>query len=141
MKPSARILLAALSTVAVAALATVLSSSLSPEVRNQSVRAVETSPAGVVQRFGICETPGVAQEDNVPASAAGLSGPGRAAARTAIQKSCDENILGFETTYRVTFFAAMLALVVALFLPGWPGAWAGRAGLDTSARPVISGGH
>lgn len=127
--------------VAVAALATVLSSSLSPEVRNQSARAVEISPAGVVQRFGICETPGVAQEDNVPASSAGLTGPGRAAARTAIQKSCDENILGFETTYRVTFFAAMLALVVALFLPGWPGAWAGRAGLDTSARPVISGGH
>jgi len=127
--------------VAVAALATVLSSNISPEVRNQRTQPREVTSNGSTERFGICETPGVANEDNVPAAAANLPAPAKAQARAAVQKACDENIVGFEATYRVTFFASIAALLVALFLPGWPGKWDGRAGLQGTARPVVGGGH
>jgi hypothetical protein len=35
-------------------------------------------------------------------------------------------IAGFERAYTVTFYAAILALVLGLLLPGWPGKWVGR---------------
>jgi hypothetical protein len=44
---------------------------------------------------------------------------------------------GFEASYRVTFFAAVGALILAAFLPGWPGKWGGRGSTQT---PVV-GGH
>jgi hypothetical protein len=40
--------------------------------------------------------------------------------------ACQENIAGFERAYTVTFYAAILAVLVGLFLPGWPGRWVGR---------------
>ncbi len=43
-----------------------------------------------------------------------------------MQRACQENIAGFELAYKVTFYAAIVALVLGLLLPGWPGKWAGR---------------
>jgi DHA2 family multidrug resistance protein len=121
--------------VSVAALATVFSSSISPEIRAQQdqmqdaqVTSAATSP------FGICETPGVRAEDNLPpgadASLASLSTSIAATARTKIlntlQLACDQSIQGFENAYRITFFAAIGALILGAFLPGWPRKWGGR---------------
>jgi hypothetical protein len=45
---------------------------------------------------------------------------------TLLNRACKENIDGFERAYQVTFYAASMALVLGLMLPGWPGRWAGR---------------
>jgi hypothetical protein len=45
-------------------------------------------------------------------------------------EACRENILGFEQAYRITFFAAILAFLIGLLLPGWPFKWAGRRAAD-----------
>jgi DHA2 family multidrug resistance protein len=119
--------------VSVAALATVFSSSISPEIRAQQDKLQETQTASVV-RFGVCETPGVKPEENLPpgasASLASLSGPTADAARTkilsTIQAACDQSVQGFENAYRITFFAAIGALILGSFLPGWPRKWGGR---------------
>ncbi|MBX0331099.1 DHA2 family efflux MFS transporter permease subunit [Oscillochloris sp. ZM17-4] len=125
-------------SIGVAVLATVLTSALSPAVRAQSAQAQESAAsAGVATRFGVCETPGVTPADNIPPAAAaqisGLPQAQQAAAKqqilAGVQQACSENLVGFEQTYLLTFYAAMLALFIALFLPGWPAKWAGRAGL------------
>jgi len=130
--------------VAVAALATVLTSTLSADVRAQEDQMQQT-PTASTARFGICETPGVRAEDNVPPSlVASLSGESAGAAQPAkskivagLQRACDQSIQGFEAAYRLTFYGAIGALVLALFLPGWPGKWGGRGSTE---RPV-TGGH
>lgn len=135
--------------VSVAALATVLTSTLSPEVRElqDKFRAAEPTQQTVQQaRFGLCETPGVAAEDNIPISAAetlkSLPAAQATAAKqkmvTQLQQMCSENISGFEKTYLITFYAAILALIIGAFLPGWPGKWTGRSVGGVSAR---GGGH
>ena len=47
-----------------------------------------------------------------------------------IQRACQENIAGFERAYTVTFYAAFIALLLGLMLPGWPMKWAGRQAAD-----------
>lgn len=129
--------------VAVAALATVLTSTLSQEVREQQEVARANTNAAV-QRFGLCETPGVAPEDNIPAAALeplkNLSVDQQSAAKQQIlaglQEACQENIEGFELTYRITFFASVAALIIGAFLPGWPGKWAGRAAMRGQPMPA-----
>lgn len=37
-----------------------------------------------------------------------------------------ENLLGFERAYKITFYAALVALLLGLYLPGWPGNWTTR---------------
>jgi len=119
--------------VSVAALATVFSSSISADIR---ARQDEMQDAQVTASapFGVCETPGVRAEENLPpgasASIASLSGPAAVAAKAKIlstlQLACDQSVQGFENAYRITFFAAIGALILGAFLPGWPGKWGGR---------------
>jgi DHA2 family multidrug resistance protein len=119
--------------VSVAALATVISSAVSPEIKAQQDQMQESQAAASV-RFGICETPGVRAEENLPpgvnTSLASLSGATAAAARTRIlsmlKTACDQSIQGFEHAYRITFFASIGALILGAFLPGWPRKWGGR---------------
>ncbi|MGE5642840.1 MAG: DHA2 family efflux MFS transporter permease subunit [Byssovorax cruenta] len=119
--------------VAVAALATVLSSAVSPELRSQQDQMQEAQVTSTA-RFGICETPGVSAEENLPpgvdGSLASLSSTAAAAAKTkilsTIKAACDQSIRGFENAYRITFFAAIGALILGALLPGWPGKWSGR---------------
>jgi hypothetical protein len=47
-------------------------------------------------------------------------------------------VAGFEKTYRLTFFFALVATGLAALLPGWPGKWEGRG---PSARASAGGGH
>ena len=132
--------------VAVAALATVLSSTLSPQVREQQdqARASGISQTAQQARFGACETPGVAAADNVPSALAQQSAAVKQQARSMFDQLCRESIAGFERTYQITFYASIVAFLLSFFLPGWPGAWAGRAAMQSSSEkrePVTMGGH
>ena len=130
--------------VSVAALATIFSSAVPAAVRAQQDKLQETQ-ATTSTRFGVCETPGVRAEDNLPpgvdVSLASLPSAQVAAAKTKILASlevaCDSSIKGFENSYRLTFFAAIGALIVGAFLPGWPGKWGGRGSMQASSP----GGH
>jgi EmrB/QacA subfamily drug resistance transporter len=130
-------------SIGVAVLATVLASTLSPEVKamqNQfQGKAAASSPV-----VGLCQgVPGTGQTDSATAAVAslalpGLTQPSQAAAGQGggiIQQACSENIAGFEQAYLVTFYAALVALVLGLLLPGWPGKWQGR-----QAAPEASAG-
>jgi len=131
-------------SIGVAILATVLTSTLSAEVKSLQNQAEEATTA-VRQPFGLCETPGVALEDNIPPAAAAKlkdlpadqAGPAKAAIRAQIQAACDQNVLGFEAAYLLTFYVGLCAIVFGLFLPGWPGTWEGRSEMQKKA----SAGH
>src|SRR6185503_14981133 len=113
--------------------ATVFSSSISADVRTQQDKLQDSQTAST-ERFGVCETPGVRAEQNLPpgveASLASLSTSMADAAKAKIvatlQSACGQSINGFENAYRITFFAAIGALFLGAFLPGWPGKWSGR---------------
>jgi DHA2 family multidrug resistance protein len=130
--------------VAVAALATIFSSSISAEVRAQQDK-MQDQQVSSSARFGVCETPGVKPEENLPpgvsSQLASLSGPVAAAAKTKVlltlQAACQQSISGFENAYRLTFFASIGALIIGAFLPGWPGKWGGRGSMQAPAP----GGH
>jgi DHA2 family multidrug resistance protein len=130
--------------VAVATLATILVGFLSSEVKAQQAQMQE-SQATASTPFGICETPGVAAGDNLPpgtsASLASLSTQAAEGIKAKIladlKLACDQTMQGFEAAYRVTFYASIGALVLAIFLPGWPAKWGGRGAMQTPA----SSGH
>jgi DHA2 family multidrug resistance protein len=130
--------------VAVAALATILVGHLSPDVKAQQEQ-MQNSVASLATPFGVCETPGVAAQDNMPpgitASLTALSAQETQAAKTRIvaglQRACTESMQGFDSAYKLTFFASIGALFLAVFLPGWPGKWGGRS----STQAPIPGGH
>ncbi len=137
--------------VAVAALASVLSSTLSPAVRQlqmQFTNSTEAQLTSAQARFGVCETPGVAPADNIPLPAqaelqklpADQANAAKQKITASLQQACDENIQGFELTYRITFYASLLALIIGAFLPGWPARWGGRAAMQQGA-PMPAGGH
>jgi DHA2 family multidrug resistance protein len=108
--------------IAVAALATVLVSTLSPEVRQAQALAQESQHVSNAPQPGLCEP--------IPATATIQAGSDGLALR---QQACAENIVGFERTYRLTFYAALIALGLGALLPGWPFAWAGRRAADAPA--------
>jgi hypothetical protein len=70
----------------------------------------------------------------VEASLASASAETAAAAKTRIlstlKAACDQSIKGFEQAYRITFFAAVGALILGAFLPGWPRKWGGRGSMQ-----------
>ena len=130
--------------VSVAALATIFASSVSADVRAQQDQLQNTETTAAL-RFGVCETPGVATENNLPpgveASLASLPTAKAAEAKAGIlstlQLACEQSVHGFENAYLLTFFASIGALILGAFLPGWPGKWGGR----TSAQGAMPGGH
>lgn len=130
--------------IAVASLATILVGFLSPQIKAQQ-QQLQNSPVAATTRFGVCETPGIAAENNIPpgasASLAALPPPAAAAAKAQLvallKQTCDQTMSGFEAAYRLTFYASIGALILAAFLPGWPGKWSGRE----STQVPASGGH
>jgi len=125
--------------IAVAALATILVSFLSPQVQAIQQKLQNAPAPSTTQPYGICETPGVAPEDNLPPGVAAtisqLPPAAQAPAKTKtldlLNQTCQESMQGFQAAYRITFFASVGALILAAFLPGWPGKWGGR----TAAQP------
>jgi DHA2 family multidrug resistance protein len=134
----------AVQAVSVAALATIFSASISADIRAQQDQIQNSQSTSAVQ-FGVCETPGVKAEENLPpgvsAKLASLSAPMADAAKSQIlatlNTACKQSMQGFENAYRLTFFAAIGALIIGAFLPGWPGKWSGRGSMQTPAP----GGH
>lgn len=118
--------------ISVAALATILVSFLSPSAQAAAQQMQDSQAVSV--RFGVCETPGVAAQDNLPpgtqAQLSVMDASAAQAAKTQIlavmKTTCDQSMRGFEMAYRLTFYASLAALVVVSFLPGWPGKWGGR---------------
>ena len=126
-------------SIGVAILATVLSSSLSAEVKAQQAQAQES--VTVRAPFGICATPGVAPDDNIPADAlkqlnelpVDMANAAKTKIRAQIQQACAENVQGFESAYLLTFWVACVAIIAGFFLPGWPGPWGGRSEMQRQA--------
>jgi EmrB/QacA subfamily drug resistance transporter len=114
--------------VSVAALATIFSASISPEIRAQQDQMQESQTASS-ERFGVCETPGVAADENLPP---GVAATAKTKVLSTLQSACDQGIKGFENAYRVTFFASIGALILGAWLPGWPRRWGGRASMQES---------
>jgi DHA2 family multidrug resistance protein len=128
--------------ISVAALATILVGFLSPDIQamqNQMQNQLATATAP----YGVCETPGVAAQDNFPpgtlASLTSLPQQAFTAAKAKIlstlQLACDQSMQGFDAAYKLTFFASIAALILAAFLPGWPGKWGGRG--STQNMPMM----
>jgi EmrB/QacA subfamily drug resistance transporter len=126
--------------VSVAALATIFSSATPAAIRTQQdkMQAAQTVSSS---SFGICGTPGIRAEDNLPPALKAnlaLSPVGKKAEILAsVKLACDSGIQGFEDAYNITFFAAIGALIVGAFLPGWPRKWGGRGSMQAPAP----GGH
>ena len=112
-------------SLGVAILATVLASTLSAEVKvyQSELNQAKLASGEVAQSTGICQD---TQADAKPA----VNGNKLASLDTPPgdirQRACDENVLGFEKSYLVTFYASTVALMLGLFLPGWPKKWRGR---------------
>jgi EmrB/QacA subfamily drug resistance transporter len=129
--------------ISVAALATILVGFLSPSTKTQMAQMQAAQPS-IITPFGVCETPGVSAQNNLPpgvsVSFAALSAQAASAARdkivSGVKLACDQSMQGFEAAYRLTFYSSIGALLLAFFLPGWPGKWAGRGSTQTPA-----GGH
>jgi EmrB/QacA subfamily drug resistance transporter len=130
--------------VAVATLAVILTSTLTPRIKALEDQAQE-SPVPASQRFGACETPGVAAADNLPPGAteslASLTPSAAAAAKKQLladlQDVCGQSTQGFAAAFRLTFSASIGALLISFLLPGWPAKWKGRA----SMQGLLAGGH
>jgi DHA2 family multidrug resistance protein len=129
--------------VSVAALATVLVSFLSAEIKAQQDQMQDQLVTSTVP-FGVCSTPGVAAQDNLPPGAsaslaampAGQAEVVKGKILAGLQQACDESMKGFEASYRITFYASVGALILSLFLPGWPAKWGGRG---STQMPVAGG--
>lgn len=130
--------------VSVAMMATILVGYLSTQVKAEQ-NQLQNSVAALTTPFGICETPGVPAQENLPpglmASLGSLSAQQIQATKTKIlagmQLACTESMQGLDTAYRVTFYASIAALIMAVFLPGWPAKWGGRG----STQAPMPGGH
>ena len=119
-------------SIGVAILATVLTSTLTPPVIafQQDPPVSAPTPARQTaansQPVGLCEVPPTPSALQQPVLIASLGTPPPLKSTSIINLACQENIAGFERAYTVTFYAAMLAVVLGLFLPGWPAKWVGR---------------
>lgn len=106
--------------IAVAILATVLVSTLSPQIAALQQQFLNTPVAASTAPVAICDPQSTGTiAANLPPSSNEL-----------LTQACQQNIAGFEKAYTITFYAAIAALVMGILLPGWPFKWAGRRGAD-----------
>jgi DHA2 family multidrug resistance protein len=126
-------------SIGVAFLATILASALSPEINAilQKVQDVPAQSAGF--RIALCEPTPVAATGKADPSTR-LDGNIPQISPGVFQKACQENIAGFEHAYRITFYAAGVALILGLMLPGWPLKWAGRRAADENENTSTEDG-
>ena len=120
--------------IGIAVLATVLASTLSPQISALQQQFL-TAPANTSSApMAICQPASVKLASATIQSA---DPPSQVPAQIAplLKMACQENIAGFEQAYRVTFYAAILAFLIGLLLPGWPFKWAGRRAAD-APQPI-----
>ena len=115
--------------IGVAVLATVLASTLSPQVANLEQQFLDMPQQVGAPRFGLCDAPSSAAiNTNSAAVSTAMQLPSDT--MKLIGQACEESVAGFEQAYKVTFFASIAALALGLMLPGWPRQWAGRRAAD-----------
>jgi DHA2 family multidrug resistance protein len=125
--------------IGVAAMASILAGSLSSDARaflRQSQEQSRNLSAG--PQPGLCEMAAGGMsggEAAVPLLASAVDLPQSTPGAQVDARICDELIAGFENTYTVTFYLALLSMLLSALLPGWPRAWAGRA---ATSAPVAS---
>jgi EmrB/QacA subfamily drug resistance transporter len=125
--------------IGVAVLATVLASTISPEIQQLQQQFAEaprpaTAPthvAGICEPVQLVRTPGLALAAPDGATQVARELPPDVGAL--LQRACRENVAGFEKAYTITFIAALIAVILGLMLPGWPFKWAGRRAADAPA--------
>ncbi len=107
--------------IAIAILATVLVSTLSPQIAAMQQKFLDTPVTPGSAPIAVCEpvSSGTGGTSILPSAESAL-----------LAQACQQNIAGFESAYKITFYAAIAALVMGLLLPGWPFKWAGRRGAD-----------
>ncbi|MDR3577044.1 MAG: DHA2 family efflux MFS transporter permease subunit [Anaerolineaceae bacterium] len=126
--------------IGVAILATVLVSTLSPQVAALQQQALEAPIQPGAKPVALCPV----GTNVIPATGGGITKADPPAANSSdpssnaqlLAAACDQSIAGFERAYKVTFYAAILALVLGLMLPGWPFKWGGRRAAD-APPPVL----
>ena len=124
-------------SIGVAILATVLTSTLSPQISALQQQFLNAPVQPGAQHFAICAAqPASASLASASGASAGRSGQIPANVLVLLDEACKENIAGFEKTYTLTFYAAILALLLGLLLPGWPFKWAGRRAADSPPAPT-----
>jgi DHA2 family multidrug resistance protein len=123
-------------SIGVAVLATVLTTTLSPQIQAFENQAQSAILAASAAHFGLCTAtnlPTVGAPDTGSTSTGGPppgvtgqpSGQGGDPAAL-LRQACDESLHGFENAYQLTFYFAIVALILGALLPGWPLKWAGR---------------
>jgi EmrB/QacA subfamily drug resistance transporter len=116
-------------SIGVAILATILASTLSPQISVLQQQFQNAPHQSGTAPLAMCTTQSGASASlspQVPSQVAPF-----------LDEACRQNILGFEKAYKITFYAAIVSLILGLMLPGWPFQWAGRRAAD--APPVPSG--
>jgi EmrB/QacA subfamily drug resistance transporter len=117
--------------IGVALLATVLASTLSPQVAALQQQFVDIPPQPGVPPVALCDPPAAGTPaSGTVSSHAPASVQLSANAAQLMSEACSESVAGFERAYQVTFYAAIIAVVLGLMLPGWPFKWAGRRAAD-----------
>jgi DHA2 family multidrug resistance protein len=107
-------------SIAVAILATILVSRLSPQVKTMQSEFNAQTPAGQ----GLCSPANtVGVNADIPS---GQSPTVTALSSNLTEQACVEYLAGFDRTYKLTFYASLVALILGAFLPGWPFKWKGR---------------
>ncbi len=123
-------------SIGVAVLATVLASSLSPQIKSLQDQ-FQSMPSANTRPFALCQYGEPAASGAIPDTgglppAASFPADGQAQvprqAVLLIQEACRESVKGFESAYKLTFYFACAALLLGALLPGWPGKWEGRQG-------------
>ena len=122
-------------SVGVALLATILASTLSPQVSALQQQFTEM-PKQNGATIAICDVN--PNSGGAMASSASGGAPAQlpASAIPLIAEACKENVAGFEKAYQFTYYAAFVALALGLMLPGWPLKWAGRRAADAPQAAV-----
>jgi DHA2 family multidrug resistance protein len=119
-----------LQAIGIALLATVLASTLTPKIYVLQQQFLNAPPQAGVAPLAICQPAGGTQVAASLKPADPPAAPIPAQVAPLLAQACLENIAGFEQAYRITFFAAILAFLIGLLLPGWPFKWAGRRAAD-----------
>jgi DHA2 family multidrug resistance protein len=113
--------------IGVALLAAVLASTLSPPIAALQQQMLDLPPQPGVPPIALCDPPTSGGISNTSAAA---PMPLPANASQLMDEACTESVAGFEQAYKVTFYAAIAAVILGLMLPGWPFKWAGRRAAD-----------
>jgi DHA2 family multidrug resistance protein len=121
-------------SIGVAILATVLVSTLSPQI-SALQQKFQDAPQTGGPPIALCSANpgGQSNVSTVSYNPQGKLPPGLG---PLLHEACQQNVAGFELAYRITFFAAIAAFFLGVLLPGWPFKWAGRRAADMPPTPM-----